>query len=276
MEDERKFPTMIIPDGTDIGVNEQGQLSIKTPGNLVIQNSGSYSIVESEAGSIRIDPEVKVEAISLQASDACYIAGTLTAWRVRAKKIILEKDAQAYIMLQEADSLDLERSARMVGNFASEKELYLMLGRFNRQLQELPELVPPGGDPPRISEVSRQSAERPPAIAEEMSGLKEDEEMPGFEEDEPFVAPDGEDEETLSARQERQEILSLVRVILERELGRRDRPQSAREPLERLLDRVREDESDRLEEDYEYLFSQIENPSVDIQNARNMLDRLFE
>jgi len=262
MEDERKFPTMIIPDGTDIGVNEQGQLSIKTPGNLVIQNSGSYSIVESEAGSIRIDPDVKVEAISLQASDACYIGGTLTAWRVRARKIILEKDAQAYIMLQEAESVDLDRSARMVGNFASEKELYLMLGRFNRQLQELPDLVPPGDEAPRIAEGAQRGDE--PARTDV------------FEGGEPFIAPDGEDEETPSTRQERQEVLSLVRVILERELGRRDRPESAREPLQRLLDRVREGEMDRLGDDYAYLFSQIEEPSDDLQNARSMLDRLFE
>ncbi len=100
MEEERNFPTMIIPNGTRIEVNDHGQLSIRTPGNLVIQNSGSYSVVESGNGSIRIDPGVKVEAVSIQAADACYIAGTLTAWRVKAQKILLEKGAQAYIMLQ--------------------------------------------------------------------------------------------------------------------------------------------------------------------------------
>ena len=39
MEEAKNFPTMIIPKGTDISVNENGQLSIRTPGNLVIQNS---------------------------------------------------------------------------------------------------------------------------------------------------------------------------------------------------------------------------------------------
>ena len=47
MEQPKNFPTMIIPSGTEIAVNEHGQLSIRTPGNLVIQNSGVYSVIES-------------------------------------------------------------------------------------------------------------------------------------------------------------------------------------------------------------------------------------
>ena len=68
MEESKNFPTMIIPNGTDISVNEHGQLSIRTPGNLVIQNSGVYSVIESESGSVRIDPDVQVEAISVVAA----------------------------------------------------------------------------------------------------------------------------------------------------------------------------------------------------------------
>ena len=48
--DQSNFPTMIIPRGTEIRVNQHGQLSIKTPGNLVIQNSGLYSELESTNG----------------------------------------------------------------------------------------------------------------------------------------------------------------------------------------------------------------------------------
>ncbi|GAF76315.1 unnamed protein product, partial [marine sediment metagenome] len=138
MEEVKNFPTMIIPNGTDISVNENGQLTIRTPGNLVIQNSGVYAVIESASGSVRIDPDVKVEAVSVQAADSCFVAGQLTAWRVRAQTITLEKGAQANIMLQESESLELDRNARLVGNFASEKELYLMLGRFSRELRDLP------------------------------------------------------------------------------------------------------------------------------------------
>ena len=146
MEEVKNFPTMIIPNGTDISVNENGQLSIRTPGNLVIQNSGVYSVIESGNGSVRIDPDVKVEAVSVQAADSCFVAGQLTAWRVCARTITLERGAQANIMLQESESLDLDRNARLVGNFASEKELYLMLGRFSRELRDLPNGVFAGDD----------------------------------------------------------------------------------------------------------------------------------
>ena len=139
--EQANFPTMIIPKGTEIRVNAQGQLSIKTPGNLVIQNSGNYSELESTAGSIRIEENVTVEAVSIRAAQACFIQGTVTAWRVHAKRIALEDKARAFIMLQESEQLELSRNSRLVGNFASEKELFLMMGKFTGQLKELPGAV---------------------------------------------------------------------------------------------------------------------------------------
>src|SRR6185369_11506403 len=103
---EANFPTMIIPRGTEFRVNAHGQLSIKTPGNLVIQNSGLYSELESTNGSIRIEDNVNVEAVSVRAAQACFVQGSLTAWKVHAKRISLEDRAKAYIMLQESEQLD--------------------------------------------------------------------------------------------------------------------------------------------------------------------------
>ena len=137
-ENPTNFPTMIIPRGTEIRTNSNGQLSIKTPGNLVIQNSGTYAELESTNGSIRIEDNVSVEAVSIRCAQACFIQGTLTAWRVHAKKISLEDRAKAYIMLQESEQLELSRGSRLVGNFANEKEIYLMLGKFTSQLKQLP------------------------------------------------------------------------------------------------------------------------------------------
>ncbi len=253
MEDERNFPTMIIPTGTDISVNEHGQLSIRTPGNLVIQNSGSYSLIESGNGSVRVDPGVKVEAVSVQAADSCYVAGELTAWRVKARKITLEKGAMAYIMLQEAEQLELDRTARLVGNFASDKELYLMLGRFSRQLRQLPEGLKPG------AEVAAEPFLSPEAQAA----------------DEPFVAPDGESDPSGERMQERQEVLSLVRVIIERELGRKTLGEQGRAALEDLLELVRSGELEPLGKGYAYLLSQVESGSGDLEHAQEMLARLF-
>jgi hypothetical protein len=136
--DQANFPTMIIPRGTEIKVNANGQLSIKTPGNLVIQNSGTYSDIESTNGSIRIEENVTVEAVSIRAGQACFIQGTLTAWRVHAKRISLEERARAFIMLQESEHLEMAKNARLVGNFSNEKELFFMMGKFSPQLKELP------------------------------------------------------------------------------------------------------------------------------------------
>src|ERR1051326_668213 len=156
--EQANFPTMIIPRGTEIRVNHQGQLSIKTPGNLVIQNSGNYSEIESTNGSIRIDENVTVEAVSIRAGQACFIQGTLTAWKVHAKRISLEDKAKAFIMLQESENLELARGARLVGNFANEKELFLMMGKFTSQLKELPGGVDMGSSatlpPPRTAPAS--------------------------------------------------------------------------------------------------------------------------
>ena len=86
MENERNYPTMIIPRGTEIAVNEQGLLSIKTPGNLVIQNPGVYSMIECGNGSVRIDPNIKVEAISINAADPAVIVTR------RAIKLLIVRD----------------------------------------------------------------------------------------------------------------------------------------------------------------------------------------
>ena len=139
--EQANFPTMIIPRGTEIRVNPQGQLSIKTPGNLVIQNSGNYSEIESTNGSIRIEENVTVEAVSIRAGQACFIQGTLTAWKVHAKRITLEDRARAFIMLQESEQLEMSKTARLVGNFSNEKELFFMMGKFSPQLKELPGAV---------------------------------------------------------------------------------------------------------------------------------------
>src|SRR2546430_5948768 len=106
--------------------------------NLVIQNSGTYSDIESTNGSIRIEENVTVEAVSIRAGQACFIQGTLTAWKVHAKRITLEERARAFIMLQESEHLEMAKNARLVGNFSNEKELFFMMGKFSPQLKELP------------------------------------------------------------------------------------------------------------------------------------------
>lgn len=191
--DNQSFPTMIIPHGTEIKINSHGQLSIKTPGNLVIQNSGNYSELESTNGSIRIEDNVSVEAVSVRAAQACFIQGTLTAWRVQAKKIALEDNAKAYIMMQECEQLELSKTSRLVGNFANEREIYLMLGKFSAQLKELPGSVDiqggssipsgrPGGAQTIPGNVSRtDQTELPGQLKEALTILEEEIQHPDLD-----------------------------------------------------------------------------------------------
>ena len=55
---------------------------------------------------------------------------------------------QAEIVLQETEGLKLAKTARLVGNFQSEEELYVLFSRFAPQLRDLPFGLQTGSAPP--------------------------------------------------------------------------------------------------------------------------------
>ena len=236
--DQANFPTMIIPRGTEIKLNQHGQLSIKTPGNLVIQNSGNYSEIESTNGSIRIEETVAVEAVSVRAGQACFIQGTLTAWKVHAKRISLEDRAKAFIMVQESEHLDLAKTARLVGNFANEKELYLMMGKFTGQLRELPGSVDMGSHAPLAE--PRPAQQIPPSA--------------------PVADPEN---------------LRAAQAILEKEVARPDLASADAEALREVLFGLRERNLPRVASVYRDAFRELHAPSDAIRKAYEHLDRYF-
>lgn len=236
--DSANFPTMIIPRGTEIKLNQHGQLSIKTPGNLVIQNSGNYSEIESTNGSIRIEENVTVEAVSVRAGQACFIQGTLTAWKVHAKKITLEDRAKAFIMLQESEHLELSRSARLVGNFANEKELYLMMGKFTPQLKELPGGVDMGSPTPLTDNRPAQ--------------------LPA------------------SPRPQETDHLRSAQTLLEREVSNPDMAPQDAETVREVLYGLRERNLHRVNLVYREAFRELRSPSAGIKRAWEHLDAHFK
>jgi hypothetical protein len=233
--DQANFPTMIIPRGTEIKLNHHGQLSIKTPGNLVIQNSGNYSELESTNGSIRIEENVTVEAVSVRAGQACYIQGTLTAWKVHAKRIALEDRAKAFIMLQESEHLELSKTARLVGNFQTEKELYLMMGKFTSQLRELPGAVDMGSHTPLAEPVR------------------------------PAISPAAADPE----------LLRQAQALFEKEVVRPDLAPAEAEALREVLYGLRERNLPRVASVFRDAFRELRSPSEAIRKAYENLDRYF-
>jgi hypothetical protein len=255
--DQANFPTMIIPRGTEIRVNANGQLSIKTPGNLVIQNSGTYSDIESTNGSIRIEENVTVEAVSIRAGQACFIQGTLTAWRVHAKRITLEERARAFIMLQESDHLEMAKNARLVGNFSDEKELFFMMGKFSPQLKELPgsvDLSSPNTIEGRAPAAYIPSGSQPGTTPTLMP-------TPG--------AP------PVASREDSGEHLRVAQSLLEREIGRTDLAPAEAEALREVLYALRERNVTRVSGIYRGAFSELKTQSEGVRQAYEHLDKYF-
>jgi hypothetical protein len=243
--DQANFPTMIIPRGTEIRVNAHGQLSIKTPGNLVIQNSGIYSEIESTNGSIRIEENVNVEAVSIRAGQACFIQGTLTAWRVHAKRIALEDRARAFIMLQESEHLELAKTARLVGNFANEKELFFMMGKFSPQLKELPAgSMDLGVQQPREISSERPTTMKIPAVTMPPQSSSEDD-------------------------------LRIAQAVLERQVARTDLTPPETEALREVLFGLRERNVQRVGSIWRDAFAEVRSPDDALRSAQTHLENYF-
>lgn len=279
---EEAAPTMIIPRGTRIEVDAHGQLSIHAPGNLVIQNSGAYGTIESLGGSIRIDHNVEVEAVSVRCADACFVQGSLTAWKVEAKALQVEETAQAQVVLQETDSLEIGRDARVVGNFGSEKELFLLFSRFAQQVRSLPfyfdrKSPPPGeistgaedrGEPEVESWESEEDAADPRRV--EVSDEEPDETA-----DAEVVADEPEEiaeEETPRPRRpDLPEPLFFAQVLLERDAGREGYGPTSQRVLEELIKLLQRRDVDTLRHTWRTLFGRILEPREDVRRARDLI-----
>ncbi len=251
--------TMIIPRGTEIDVDAHGQLSIRTPGNLVLQNSGSFGTLESVHGSIRIERGVEIEAATVRCADACYVQGTLTAWKVVARTLHLEDTAEAHIVLQETEALDVGRGARLVGNFHSEDELFLLFSRFADQVRSLPIYS------------SRRRAPQPAAMggdAEMVRALAEGATPGGAEEEgAPPAGPAG--TEGLP------EALSFAHALLEREVGNAELGRTSQRVLRELVKLLDEGDVETLRHVHRTLFGRISDPSDNVRKAEWLVQDHF-
>lgn len=279
-------PTMIIPQGADIQVDVHGQLSISTPGNLVIQNSGNYRKLESLNGSIRIEPMAEVEAVEVRCASTCFVEGTLTAWRVEAEAIHLEDSAQANIVLQETKRLDIGKDARLVGNFANEKELFLLLSRFARQLRALPlfgELgsgesrkeLPPDASPAALAETLQELDDLSPAAA--YTGTPAESPPATETKLEPVAAvseerPEGE----ASEEDHSSDPLFFALVLLERESTRSAYGPTSQRAIEQVIKLLQEADHDTLRSTYRSLFNRVVEPGQDVRRAYELIDEHFQ
>lgn len=257
-------PTMIIPRGTEIEVDAHGQLSVRAPGHLVIQNSGSYGTIESRTGSIRIDHGVEVEAVSVRCAQDCFVLGSLTAWKVTARTLQLEETARANIVLQETERLDVGRGARLVGNFDSEKELFVLFSRFAREFRSLPFFLDRREELPEAERREARTARRALAGHGAAADAEEAAERPEpAEEDETPVAVD------------LPEPLFFALVLLDRDAARGDYGHSSQRVLGELVKLLQQGDLETLKLTYRTLLGRIVEPRQDVRRAAELIDGWF-
>lgn len=247
-------PTLILPAGTHIEVDGDGQLSIRAPGNLVLQNSGRYGTLESVAGSIRIDRAAEVEAVTVRCAGTCSVQGKLTAWKVVAEALHLEDTARAHVVLQETRRLEIGRDARLVGNFTSEGEMLGLFARFAQQVRAL-RLSDAGRAPAELPEgtsaATVESVEEPPAPAAAAAAA-------------PTADPD-----------EFPDPLLLAMVLLERESEQRLHTPAAQRALDEIVKLLQERDFETLRLTWRTLFGRIPEPREDAARARELVARHF-
>ncbi len=298
-------PTMIIPNGTEIQIDVHGQLSVRTPGNLVIQNSGHYGEIESIGGSIRIEANAEVEAVSVRCAETCYVQGSLTSWKVKSKSIHLEEKAQARIVLQETDSIEIGKNAHLVGNFSSEKELFLLFSRFAQQLRSLPFYFDRKEPPPQLEigkvEERAAAAAEPAATADRATADRATADRgtadggapdggapasaaagpdPGTPEGGVVDAPHQVGVSALSSRvmeagKELPDNLFFALVLLERESKNEAYGTTSVRVIEELVKLLKERDLDTLQHTYRTLFGRIVEPGEDVRRALELLDGHF-
>lgn len=256
---QEKTPTMIIPAGSEIRADVHGQLNIRTPGNLVIENSGNYGTIESQNGSIRIESSADVEAVHVQCAETCYVEGSLTAWKVEADAIRLEDKARANIVLQETGQLQIGREARLVGNFSSERELFLMFSRFANQLRSLP----------LFAEKERAAAGFDGRSLEDENLLASHTVPPPIKTVSPEPDADAEGDGELP------ETLFFALVLLERESGRSAYGPTSQRVIEELVKLLQERDLETLELTYRTLCARIVDPGGDVQRAYELMKGHF-
>ena len=262
-------PTMIIPSGTEIQIDVHGQLSVRTPGNLVIQNSGHYGEIESVGGSIRIEANAEVEAVSIRCAETCYVQGSLTSWKVQAKTIHLEERAQARIVLQETEGIEIGKNAQLVGNFSSEKELFLLFSRFARQLRSLPFYFDRKDAPAQLAESSPQEQGSPESRTVEPSSRPQEPAARQVE-----ISPLS--SRVLEAGEELPDQLFFALVLLEREARNEAYGTTSIRVVEELMKLLKERDLDTLQHTFRTLFGRIVEPGDDIRRAYEMIGSYFK
>jgi hypothetical protein len=167
--------------------------------------------------------------------------------------IFVEDQAEANIVLQESGRLEVGRGARVVGNFGSEKELFVLLSRFADQLRSLPFF---GDRRPAAAalEEAPELPEPPPAAGEAPRAPATESSRAGGEG--PASLPDA---------------LFFALVLLEREQARGRHPPGGQRILDELVKLLQAGDLEALRLTYRTLFGRLPEPGGDVRRARELV-----
>ena len=242
--------------------------------------------------------------MTVQCAETCYVEGSLTAWRVKAQSIQLEQSAKANIVFQEADRLEVGQNARLVGNFSTEKELFLLFSRFANELRSLPLFserkkvsgAAESDEPPSaarfLADVASMSEEaiHASAVVEpardrtvhdvatsqdvgpvESADSVRPEVNPQLAQDTPqVITPPAKSDDPLP------DPLFYSLVILEREGTRPSYGPTAQRAIEEIVKLLRDRDLETLRLTSRTLFGRIVEPGRDVQRVQELLEKHFE
>jgi hypothetical protein len=175
---------------------------------------------------------------------------------VSAHSLQLESQARASIVLQDTKELSIGKGAQLVGNFSSEKELFVLFSRFAEQLKALPLFAKRGSETQELTEGDETAtlvlpvAREPEAIA-----------------DEP--------EESLSLDSELPDPLFFALILLEREFARSAYGPTSQRVIEELIKLLQERDLEALGLTYRTLCGRIVEPGGDIRRAFDLMETYF-
>jgi hypothetical protein len=163
----------------------------------------------------------------------------------------LEVSAGVQVLLQVRERVVFGGDARLVGNFASEKELLGLFSRFANQVRSIPflfERKAPVGElpeaPPKQEEKRVQGRQFPPPPPEPSPA-----ELP--------------------------EPLLFALVLLERESERRIHPGASQRALDELIKLLQQQDLETLGLTYRTLFGRIAEPREDALHAQRLVRQQF-
>lgn len=250
----------VVPAGSEIQVDAAGHVSLRVPGNLILQGSGIFGTLDV-VGSLRVEERAQIEALEVRCGDTCYVEGSLVAWRVRAKALLLENNARAQIVLREVERLEVSKRAQIVGNFRSEEDLMLLFSRYAGQLRSLPALSQRFEPVQAMPAAVTPAPLRQPVLLPEVSDAKP-------------VAPAAGD--GLIENLPEHLLLALALLRKERSAGTPASDPSSASALNRLLELLAEGDEELLRRTARTLFARLPADRDRVQRAQRLVFKYLD